>query len=84
MNDTDRVHITTDVARRASVYHTLQHCQTIQNSTLTEISYGTARINGLEKCGNCENLERGGGFADTTARKLAHMEPDELLGGETA
>lgn len=84
MKDNESVQISADIAANADVYHTQEHCQTIQKCALTNITYYTARQHNLEKCGNCRHLERGGGFADTPARRLAEMEPDDLLGGGSA
>lgn len=69
---TQRVYIATEIASAAAHYHT-RRCQTLTDSTVTEISIHTARANALTKCRVCDGTAIRKGLAGD----LAAMTPSE-------
>lgn len=85
MSDTDRVYISTEVAKDADVYHTRENCHTLGRSDPTEISRGTAQHNGAQKCSMCTRFEGGVGPQFGLARKLAEeLDAEDVLDGGKA
>lgn len=82
MMPSDRVYITTDVTRRANVYHTDRDCVNAQNSTMTEIARITARNHNVSICKRCS----GEADLNDNQQRLYKMDPDDVpaLGGGKA